>query len=196
MNDTDLGTRLAQAAPAVSPPLDLAAHRSRIVAEARARRTHRVRIGIASAVTSLALLGGGSMAMAGNGGQTPWGWVADSVFSIDRADGSFCFQGTRVMLDGVTSDSPIARDARDIVTSIDVDTLDTTATEAEIRAENAAATDLNGEPSPIQETDDQIRLSAVHNIVADTLFDGLVQRGYSEAEIAQISLESQTTACD
>lgn len=196
MNDTDLDARLSESAPAASPPLGLAAHRDRIMAEARARRSHRVCLGVASALTSLALIGGGSMAMAGNGGQTPWGWVADNVFSIDRPDGSFCFQGMRVMFDGVSGDSDIGRDARDIVTSIDLDSVDTTAVEARIRADNASTLGLDGKPSPIHETDDRVRLTALTSTVADTLFDGLAERGYSEAEIARVSLESRTTACD
>lgn len=196
MNDTDLDARLSQATPVASPPLDLAAHRRRIVAEARARRSHRVRLGVASAVTSLALIGGGSMAMAGNGGQTPWGWVADNVFSIDRPDGSFCFQGMRVVLHGVSPDSDLARDARDIVTSIDTETLDTTEAEAKIRAGNASALGLDGEPAPIYETDAQVKLSAIHAMVADALWDGLAERGHSMTAGAEVSLESRSTACD
>ncbi|RUQ99089.1 hypothetical protein [Labedella endophytica] len=196
MNDTDLDARLSESAPAASPPLGLAAHRGRIMAEARARRSHRARLGIASAAASLALIGGGSMAMAGNGGQTPWGWVADNVFSTDRPDGSFCFKGIRVMFDGVSGGSDIARDARDIVTSIDLDSLDTTEAEARARADDAAAVDLDGEPAPIHDSEDQVRLRAIDSIVAHSLFDGLAERGYSETEIAQVSLESRTTGCE
>jgi hypothetical protein len=196
LTETGLTTRIAEAAPAASPPLDLASHRGRILAEARARRSHRLRLGIASAVTSLALIGGGSMAMAGNGGETPWGWVADNVFSIDRPDGSFCFQGSRVVLGGIDADSDIARDARDIVTSIDTETLDTTAEEARIRAENAAASGLDGEPSPIVRSDDEIRLDAIHAMLADALFDGLAERGHVMPADSEISLESRTTDCE
>ena len=194
--DTGLTTRIAEATPAVSPPIDLAGHRGRILAEARARRSHRIRLGIASAVASLALIGGGSMAMAGNGGETPWGWVADNVFSIDRPDGSFCFQGSRVILGGIDADSDIARDARDLVTSIDTEALDTRAEEARIRAENAAAVGLDGEPAPIVRSDDQIRLDAIHAILADELFDGLAERGHVLPAGSEISLESRTTDCE
>lgn len=195
MNDTDLTTRITEAAPDATPPLGLAAHRGRIMAEARERRSHRLRLGIVSAVTSLALIGGGSMAMAGNGGQTPWGWVADNVFSIDRPDGSFCFQGMRVILGGINADSALARDARDIVTSIDLETLDTSTAEAKIRAENAAAVGLDGEPSPISRSDDQITMDAIHAAVADTLFDELERRGHKMPAGSEISLESRTD-CD
>ena len=101
MNDTDLDFELRAAAPHVTNPVGLAGHRARILKEARARRGRRLRLWGASAAATVVLIGGGSVAMAGAGNETPWGWVADNVFAIEQTDGSACFQGLLVKWDGL-----------------------------------------------------------------------------------------------
>ncbi len=83
MDDDELDALIRDAAPRVTVPAGLASHRAQILAEARGRRGRRLRIWGASIVASVALVGGGAVAMEGGGNETPWGWIADNVFSID-----------------------------------------------------------------------------------------------------------------
>jgi hypothetical protein len=195
MTDLDVETRVRDAAPDLASLNGLAAHRARILAEARARRTRRWRMWGVSAAASLVLVGGGSVAMAGDGNETPWGWVADNVLSIERADGSACFQGLLVKWDGLTADDPMVLDAKAIVSSIDLETLDTSEKEAELRADYAQATDSSGNISPITMSDDELKQSAINQIVAENLWEGLKERGHEMWVGHEVSLSGQSTDC-
>ncbi|MDQ1122148.1 hypothetical protein QE412_000721 [Microbacterium trichothecenolyticum] len=110
MNDLDLDTRIRDAAPRLASVEGLSDHRARILREARARSGRRLRVWGASAAASVLLVGSGSVAMAGGGNETPWGWIADNVFSVERTDGSVFFQGLLVKWDGLAEDDPTPGD--------------------------------------------------------------------------------------
>lgn len=198
MNDDELGTHIRDAAPQVTVPKGLPAHRAQIIAEARGRRGRRLRVWAASVAASVVLIGGGSVAMAGGGNETPWGWVADNVFSIGRTDGSACFQGIVVAWEGLAEDDPLVQDAKAIVSGIDLTTLDTTAKEAEIRAGLAASEPvkhLDGEVKRIKLSDAHITQDAIHQLVAERLWAELGDRVYDMEPGREISLSSQTSDC-
>lgn len=195
MHDTDMDIRLRDAAPHLASPNGLADHRARILSEARARRGRRLRLWGASAAASIVLIGGGSVAMAGAGNETPWGWIADNVFSIERSNGTACFQGIVVKWDGLQEDDPIVVDAKTIVSGMDLESLDTTAKEAALRIEYAEATNGDGEPSPIVVSADQLTQDAVFQMVADELWAGLEERGHEMWPGHEVSLAGQGTDC-
>lgn len=195
MYDTELETRIREAAPLVSTPAGLGAHRERILREARERTGRRLRLWGASAAASIVLLGGGSVAMAGSGTETPWGWVADNVFSIERSDGSACFQGILVKWEGLSEDDPRVVDAKSIVAGIDLESLDTSAMEEELRAEYAEATDIDGKPHPIVLSPAELKQDAISRIVADELFSTLRARGYEMSPEREVYLSGQSTDC-
>lgn len=132
------------------------------------------------------------MANAGNGNETPWGWVADNVFSIERESAPMCFQGMRVMLDGVAEDSEMAQDARQIVGDMHLEQVDTSAAEAEVRRQNAEESGDTFE----EMSDGQIKQDALHQIVADRLFAELEARGHDLVPGAWVSLQSTTDCVD
>lgn len=195
MNEVQFTQALRDAAPVVSAPETLGSHSQRIIAEGRARRTRRARSWIGAAVVTGVLAGGTSMAVAGDGRETPWGWVAENVFSIEQPDAEVCFQGTRVMFEGVAADSPIVEDARDIARSIDIDRVNLAPIEEEIRRENAAAKDLNGVSAPIVASPSQVKQAAVRAYIFETVMDGLELRGYPTSP-SPISIASQTMGCN
>lgn len=195
MHDTEMDIRLRDAAPHLASPNGLADHRARILSEARARRGRRLRLWGASAAASIVLIGGGSVAMAGAGNETPWGWIADNVFSIERSNGTACFQGIVVKWDGLQEDDPIVVDAKTIVSGMDLESLDTTAKEAALRIEYAEATNGDGEPSPIVVSADQLTQDAVFQMVADELWAGLEERGHEMWPGHEVSLAGQGTDC-
>jgi len=198
MNDEELDIRVRAAGPQVAAPKGLASHRAQILADARGRRGRRLRLWAASIAASVLLIGGGSVAMAGGGKETPWGWVADNVFSIGRTDGSACFQGIVVKWEGLADDDPLVRDARTIVSGIDLTALDTTAMEAEIRddlARSAPVEHSDGETKRITMTDAEITQQAVHQVVADRLWAELGDRVYDMRPGREVSLASQTSDC-
>lgn len=82
MDNTELDLLLRETAPQPPLPNGLAAHLERILAGARSRRTRRLRVWTASTAVAAVIFGGGSAAMAASGMETPWGWVADNVFSV------------------------------------------------------------------------------------------------------------------
>ncbi|GAA1661884.1 hypothetical protein [Microbacterium lacus] len=198
MNDDELGIHIRDAAPQVTVPTGLASHRAQILAEARGRRGRRLRMWAAGVAASAVLVGGGSVAMAGGGNETPWGWVADNVFSIGRTDGSACFQGIVVTWAGLAEDDPLVQDAKAIVSGIDLSSLDTTAEEAEIRAELAASEPvehLDGQVKRIEMSDAEITQKAIHQLVAEQLWAGLGDRVYDMEPGREVSLSSQTSDC-
>lgn len=197
MNDLDLDLEnlIRDAAPHPASMNGLAAHRTRILNEARARRGRRLRIWGASAAATVVLVGGGSVAMAGAGNETPWGWVADNVFSIERTDGSACFQGLLVKWDGLAEDDPIVVDAKAIVSGIDLEALDTSEKEAELLADFAKATDSDGNVSPITMSDNELKQYAITQIVSETLWEGLEERGHEMWVGHEVSLAGQSTDC-
>lgn len=135
MDENDLETRLRATAPTVIGPLGLSEHRQRILTDIRARRRRATRLWTGAAVATVVMVGAGSVAVAGNGMETPWGWTADNVFSIPGPDGKTCFVGIQVKADGVPDDAEIVLTARDIVASVDIADLDTSAREAELAAD-------------------------------------------------------------
>jgi hypothetical protein len=195
MNEVQFTQALRDSAPVVSAPETLGSHSERIIAEGRTRRSRRARSWIGAVVVMGVLAGGTSVAVAGDGRETPWGWVAENVFSIEQPDAEVCFQGTRVMFEGVAADSPIVEDARDIARSIDIDQVNLAPIEGAIRREHAAAKDLNGKPAPMVESRSQVKQAAVHKYIFETVMDELEARGYPTSS-SPISIASQTMGCN
>ena len=194
MNDSELDTLLREATPSTPVPPGLGAHRALILADARTRRSRRLRVWAASVAASIVLIGGGSVAMAGDGNETPWGWVADNVFSIETTSGDACFQGIVVRWEGLAEDDPLVVDAKAYVGGLDLATLDTADAEAEERAANRAA--LAEGVHDHELSDAAIRQNAIHRVVAEGLWAHLDARGHVMSPGHEVSLSSQTTACD
>lgn len=198
MTDDELGERIRAAGPHVTAPRGLGSHRSHILAEARGRRGRRFRLWAAGAVSSLVLIGGGTVAMASGGNETPWGWVADNVFSVGRTTGEACFQGMVVKWEGLADDDPLVQDAKAIVSGIDLTTLDTTRKEEEIRdglARSEPVERLDGEVKRIELSDAEIKQQAITQLVAEQLWDGLGDRAVNMGPGREVYLSSQTNDC-
>ncbi|MFC6355107.1 hypothetical protein [Luethyella okanaganae] len=187
MDEVRLEAMLREAAPQVATPISLESHRARILFDARSRARGKAGAWVA-AIAALALaLGGTSVAAASSGLDTPWGWVADNVFSFYQADSSVCFQGTRIVLHGVPEDSEAARDAQMIVNGIDIASLDTGAAEAWVREQEGIEKLSKG----------TVHQLAVHRAVAEVLFGELAMHGYNNGDgDRQIGLFSQISACN
>lgn len=195
MNDLDLDTRIRAAAPQISSPIGLADHSARILSEARARRGRRLRIWSASVAASVVLVGGGTVAVAGNGLQTPWGWTADNVYQFAGPNGQTCFAGLLVKPDGVADDAAVVVAAREFVAGLDLDTLDTSERTAEWEAENDQPFD-DGTPGVAHYTQEEIAQSAVFDTVGDLMYAELENRGLStSAEEGSVSLYSEAQGC-
>lgn len=194
MNDRELGALLIESAPEVVSLVGLESHSARILHEARTRTGRGMRW-LAGAIACLAIVGGGSVAMAGGGNETPWGWVADNVFNIERTDGSACFQGFLVKWEGLTEDDPIVQDAKMIVGTMDLKALNTTAMEAEVRDDYANAVGEDGKSSPIDASDTEIKRDAINRLVSQNLFAELQARGHQMSPGHEVSLYSQSTDC-
>lgn len=195
MNDLDLDTRIRAAAPQVSSPIGLADHSARILSEARARRGRRLRIWSASVAASVVLVGGGTVAVAGNGLQTPWGWTADNVYQFAGPNGQTCFAGLLVKPDGVADDAAVVVAAREFVAGLDLDALDTSERTAEWEAENDQPFD-DGTPGVAHYTPEEIAQFAVFDTVGDLMYAELASRGLStSAEEGSVSLFSEAQGC-
>lgn len=195
MNDLDPGTRIRTAAPRVSSPMGLTDHSARILREARQRRGRKLRIWTAGVAASVVLMGGGAVAVAGNGLQTPWGWTADNVYQFPGSNGQTCFAGLLVKPDGVADDAEVVVVAREFVAGLDLDALDTSAATAEFEAENDQPFD-DGTPGIAHYTPEDIAQSAMHQTVAELLFEELEDRGLSTSqEEGSVSLFGQTQGC-
>lgn len=188
MNDDELETRLQDAAPSVSVPVDLAERRGELFERARKRRG-RTRVGITSAIVSLALIGGGTIAVAGGEHMTPWGWMADNSFTIERPAGGNCFVGILIKWDGVTEDDPMVQDARSILNSIDLERLDIADALAEARTSNDTAPEIS------RQTEDELRMQTMATVAAHMTFDELIARGYQMRVGHEVSISSEGTAC-
>lgn len=195
MDDLELEAHLRTAGPRLAVPVGLADHGTRILTEARARRGRRLRSWGAGVAASVLLLGGSSVAMAAGGGETPWGWWADNVFSIAQSDAPTCFSGWQVVPEGVESDDPLMLDARDIISGIDIPSLDTSAVEAAVRAENAQATGSDGTISPIIMSDAEVKQMAVSRVLSETLWKQLADRGHELSAGHEVSLIAQSANC-
>ena len=160
------------------------------------KRRHSLlaKIGTATAAATL-LIGGGSVALASSGLETPWGWVADNVFHLSGSSGQNCFNGVRIVSDGPAEDPPSMRVAREGLQRSDVTTLDTATKESELRKEIDEAAGSAGTTSPIYRSDSQIKQMAVQMVLAAALSDGLHAKGYSDDEALQIHVEGQSTDC-
>lgn len=187
MNDHELEMRLRDAAPSVTVPVDLAERRADLFERARKRRV-RARVGITGAIVSLTLIGGGTMAVAGGDHMTPWGWMADNSFTIERPAGN-CFVGIRVNWDGVPEDDPMVTDARSILSSIDLESLDIADALAEARASNDTV------PGISRQTEDELRMQTMVMVAAHTTFDELVARGHEMRVGHEVSISSEGTTC-
>lgn len=195
MNDLDLETRLRAAAPSAFSPIDLGSHATRILQEGRARRGRRMRVWAASVAASVVIVGGGAVAVAGNGLQTPWGWTADNVYQIAGPNGQTCFAGLLVEPDGVAEDAEVVVVAREFVAGLDLDALDTSAAIARLEADNDQPFS-DGTPGIAHYTTEDIAQSAMHQTVADLLFEELEDRGLSTSdEEGSVSLFSQSQGC-
>ncbi|MBD3943027.1 hypothetical protein IF188_15130 [Microbacterium sp. NEAU-LLC] len=188
MTDSRLEQLLRSSAPDDTVPVDLASFDARILGEAAARR-RRTPWWIAGTAVVMVTIGGGSMAVAGDGLMTPWGWVADNAFSLAQGDGTTCFQGMRIAHPGLADDAPIVLDAKEILRGIDVAALDTTEKEKELAYEGVRSAH-NSDPL----TQEGLRQSAIGAIVAEMLFEELAARGY-EANPSPIALSADTTDC-
>lgn len=198
MNDDEIGARIRAAGPEVIAPRGLASHRSQILADVRGRRGRRLRLWAGGTAASVLLIGGGSVAMAGGGNETPWGWVADNVFSISRTSGDACFQGMVVKWEGLADDDPLVQDAKAIVSGIDLTTLNTAAKEAEIRddlARSEPVEHLGGEVKRIEMSDADITQQAITQLVAEQLWAGLGDRAVDMDPGREVYLSSQTSDC-
>lgn len=194
MDNTELELLLRETMPQPPLPTGLAGHRERILAEAKPRRTRRIRMWTASTAVAALLIGGGSAAMAGSGMETPWGWVADNVFSVSNG-AELCFAGMTVGFVGVDEDSDIVREAREFVGSLDLETLDTSRMEAEIRESNLTAQDENGDVSPITMSDARVKQMAVWRMTSELMWAHLEAEGY-EMEPNTISFNAAMEGCN
>ncbi|MFE1643953.1 hypothetical protein ACFM35_00050 [Microbacterium sp. P01] len=196
MGEIDLDSELRAAARPTSGAPRLAYHRDRILAEARNSRRHVIRLWGVSLAATVILVGGGTAAMAGAGMETPWGWIADNVLTSVNGDGTTCFQGWEIRRDGLAEEDPIVQDAQDLIRGLDLTTLDTTAMETVVREDYANAIGPNGELSPIYASDAEVKRDAISRIVAQTVFDGLLERGHAMSPGHEVSISSQSTVCD
>ncbi|MCP2635531.1 hypothetical protein K0817_003005 [Microbacterium sp. HD4P20] len=188
MDDTKMEELLYASSPPTVVPPELSSLNDEILARAARRRTGRRRW-LAGVVAGLLVVAGGSVAVAGDGRLTPWGWVADNIFAFAQPDGSLCFQGMRIDFRGLDQDAPIVTDAQEILRGIDVSSLDTTQMEKGLVWE---ATESKHNPNPI--TQAELKQSAIGTMVAEILFDELAARGY-DLNPSPISMAAQTTEC-
>jgi hypothetical protein len=197
MNDPHFEDRLRASAPRVASPVGLSEHRQRIMGEVRARRRRAGGLWAGAAAVTVALLGGGTVAVAGNGMETPWGWTADNVLSIPGPEGQTCFAGIRVEPNGMPTDSEEVRAAREIVASIDPGALDISQRAAKLSAENGRPFD-DGAAGVVFYTPSEIRQSAVFAAVADAMWDGLAARGLptTPEEGVSLSLSARAMGCN
>jgi hypothetical protein len=187
VDDAQIETRVREAAPQTTAPLGLAEHRSRILADARRRGRGQLGAWLGGLTVFALIVGGGSAAIASGGLGTPWGWVADNAFSFQRADGTVCFQGMKIELDGMLTDSDAVREAQTILSEMDVASLDTSAAEAWAR-------ELASSRGASEETIHQL---AVQRTVANLLFAELAARGIDTPDDGQsIGMYSEFTGCD
>lgn len=186
MNDHDLERRLREAAPATTVPSDLAERRAQVFGRGRRRR---VRAGIAGGIAAVVLLGGGTVAIAGGDHMTPWGWMGDNSFTIERPAGGDCFIGMRVRWDGLAEDDPMVQDAKEILNSIDMQSLDIDDALAEARAFNETVPDLN------ERTEDEMRMMAMADVAARQTFEELTARGHEMTAGHEVSIASDSTLC-
>lgn len=194
MNDTDFERVLRESSPAVGTPTNLAAHQDRILREARGRRGRRMRVWAASLGVSALLVGGGSAAMAGAGMETPWGWVADNVFSFSNG-ADMCFAGMQVHFEGVSADSDIVLDARDFVSSLDLESLDTSEAEAELRDGNRTAIDEDGNSSPVTMSEATVKQLARSETISKMMWEYLEAKGYP-TDPSPISFYTRSEGCN
>jgi len=195
MNDLDLDTRIRAAAPHVSTQIGLIDHGTRILREARQRRGRKLRIWTASVAASVALVGGGTVAIAGNDLQTPWGWTADNVYQFPGPNGQTCFAGLVVKPEGVAADAEVVVVAREIVAGLDLDTLDISEAVAELEADNDQPFD-DGGPGILHQTPQEIAQSAVFMTVTNLMFTELKDRGLTTSgDQVSVSLFYQAQGC-
>ncbi|MBT2473500.1 hypothetical protein J7E68_02645 [Microbacterium sp. ISL-103] len=188
MNEIELDALLREAAPIVTVPNDLTERRTAVLAKGR-KRQGRARVGIAGAVASVLLLGGGTMAVAGGDHMTPWGWMADNSFTIERPAGGNCFVGMRIEWDGVAEDDPMVQDAKTILNSIELQSLDIADVLAEARTSNENA------PAISKQTEDELRMQAMFSVASEMTFDELIARGYEMRVGHEVSISAESTAC-
>lgn len=194
MNDLDFENRIRAAAPQVSQPLGLAEHSSRILEGARSRKRN-LRIWAAGAAASVVIVGGGTVAVAGNGLQTPWGWTADNVYQFPGPNGQTCYSGLKVQPDGVADDAAAVVAAREFVAGLDLSILDTSAARVHEEAENDQPFS-DGTPGVLHNTPELITQSAMHMTVLDLLSAELEDRGLrSPGQQGPVSLFSVTQGC-
>lgn len=194
MNDTDFERVLRESSPQVGTSTNLAAHQDRILREARVRHGRRLRVWAASLGVSALLVGGGSAAMAGAGMETPWGWVADNVFSFSNG-ADMCFAGMQVHFEGVSADSDIVLDARDFVSSVDLESLDTSQAEGELRDGNGAAVDEDGNSSPGTMSEATIKQQALSQTVSRMMWEYLEAKGYP-TDPSPVSFYTRSEGCN
>ncbi|MFF7291651.1 hypothetical protein ACFY9N_03875 [Microbacterium sp. NPDC008134] len=188
MDDDEFDARIRDAAPVVAVPANLAERRADLFSRTR-KRQGRARVGLASLIVSAVLIGGGTIAVAGGDHMTPWGWMADNSFTIERPAGENCFVGIRVKWDGVSEDDPMVQDAKSILNSIDLASLDISDALAEARSSNTTVPEIS------RQTDDEMRMQAMVTVAARMTFDELIARGHQLRVGHEVSISSDSTAC-
>lgn len=162
---------------------------NRTTSRRRLRRGPRI---TASALLTLAIAGGGTIAFAGSGGETPWGWIADNSFNLNGAEQADCFNGIRIDYEGLSNDDPIVIEARNVLRDIKMDELDTTAMEEDIRRDQISAAD--DPDTPFMSTDAEIAHIAKSRAAAEIVFDALRAEGYENP--GAVSVFSQGESCE
>ncbi len=103
-----------------------------------------------------------------------------------------------VKWEGLADDDPLVRDAKAIVSGINLTALDTSRKEAEISGGLAGAEPvehLDGEVKRIELSDAEIKQQAINQLVAEQLWDGLGDRAVNMEPGREVYLSSQTNDC-
>lgn len=187
--DVDLDRRLRNSAPEASPLPGVASFRARVLSEAQRRTARRARTWVGSAAATLMLIGGGSVAVAGGNHMTPWGWFADNSATIERPGGADCFVGIRVQWEGVDESDPMVRDAKEILSAMDVTTLDISAQMDEDVALNETR------PAAEKLTTDELRLMAMGTAASWETMEELIARGYEMRPGHEVVISADSTTC-
>ena len=186
MDDDELNGRLARSAPAITPRGDrLHAALDEVVTSSRPRPRRR-RWLVGGTTLSLVLLGGTSAALASPQVLDWLGFTPDQSLQHTNVDGDLCVAGMIVRPEGVTADDESFRAAREILLTIDFDTLEVPAhireqqNSAAAAAARAAATDLYNLAHPeatIQPAADDPQTDLLLSTAYELMTDGVAARG-------------------
>lgn len=195
MDDDELMRRVAAATPAIAQRTNTVREAiDEVMADARPSRRRRRRALIAGASLSVVLLGGASVAVADPALLDWLRFTPDRTIQHVNADGDLCTAGMIVRPEGVSTEDPSFLAAREILLSIDFDTIKATgsaqdgdALAAAAKAKsfeewNTAHPDATMQPAP-----DDPETGRVLQSVYQLITDGLKARGLDPSHV---SLES------